>query len=424
MADLIRCVEAAYSLEGDETQWLLGLSRACGPLFRFAPPPLAFTFDCTPTRFAFGHMATHGPAHLRQWALALLQAARPEAIDRVYRSGQAIGCLSEQVFPDFPEQRRAMQAATSVLVRDVVGLTGHTGTGVGVSVGAALALSRSPRPHERRQWAMLSSHMAAGLRLRRSLARQTHGQQAPASVDVAQVAEAVFQPDGRLLHARHGTTAHDAQARLRAAVLHIDRARSRPGRLQGEASLNAWTALLDGRWSLVDHFEADGRRFVVALRNDPEHPDPRGLSQRERQVADSLGRGQSIQATAYALGLSPSAIVKAADQAQGKLGLGSRVALAAFFSPNGPSARLADLGLGDERLLVACEGRGKPAPLALLTSAEREVATALLQGATLADIALKRQTRERTVANQVQAIYRKLGVNSRLSLATALQARR
>jgi len=73
---------------------------------------------------------------------------------------------------------------------------------------------------------------------------------------------------------------------------------------------------------------------------------------------------------------------------------------------------------------VACEDLVDMAHLAQLTSAEREVATALLQGATLADIALKRHTSERTVANQVQAIYRKLGVGSRLALATALQARR
>ncbi len=424
MADLIQCVEAAYSLAGDETQWLLGLSRACGPLFRFAPPPLAFTFECTPTRFAFGHMATHGPAQLLKWAHALLHAARPEAIDRVYRSGEAIGCLSEQVFPAFPEQRQAMQAATSILVRDVVGLTGHTGTGAGVSVGAALGLSRSPREHERRQWAMLSSHMAAGLRLRRGLQGLGGGIKLTAGKHPALAAEAILHPDGRLLHASQHTEAHEVRACLREAVRHIDRARTRQGRRHGDSSLSAWPALLEGRWSLVDHFEADGRRFVVALRNDPEHPDPRGLSQRERQVADCLGRGQNLQATAYTLGLSPSAIVKAADQAQRKLGLGSRVELAAFFSPNGPSARLADIGLGDDHLLVACEDLVNPAQLAQLTLAEREVASALLQGATLADIALKRQTSERTVANQVQAIYRKLGVSSRLSLATALQARR
>lgn len=424
MPDFIQCVEAAHSLEGDEAQWLLGLSRACSPLFRFAPPPLAFTFECSPTRFTFGQMATYGPAQLQKWAHGLLQAARPEAIDRVYRSGEPVGCLSEQVFPSYPEQREAMQAATSILVRDVVGLTGHTGTGCGVSVGAALGLARRPRAHERRQWALLASHMAAGLRLRRSLASPRAPRDDSVAPHHTERAEAVFHPDGQLLHAAPAAQEADVRTRLREAVLRMDQARTRQGRRDAEASLSTWTALIEGRWSLVDRFESDGRRFVVAMRNDPEHPDPRGLTQRERQVADCLGRGQNIQATAYALGLSPSAIIKAADQAQHKLGLDSRPELAAFFSPNGPSARIADIGLGSEPLLVACEDVVDLAQLAQLTTAEREVATALLQGATLADIAVKRNTSERTVANQVQAIYRKFGVRSRLELAVALQARR
>jgi DNA-binding NarL/FixJ family response regulator len=424
MPDLIECVEAAYSLEGDEAQWLLGLSRTYDHLFRLAPPPLAFTFECTPTRFTFGQMATCGPAQLQKWALALLHAARPEAIDRVYRSGEPVGCLSEQVFPAYPEQRQAMQAATSVLVRDVVGMTGHTGTGAGVSVGAALGMARSPRAHERRQWTLLASHLGAGLRLRRSLQAHQDRPGAAAAAHDSPLAEAVLHPDGRLLHATPATQEAGIRERLHHAVRHMDKARSRQGRQDAEASLNAWTALVEGQWSLVDRFEADGRRFVVAMRNDPQHPDPRGLTQRERQVADCLGRGQNIQTTAYALGLSPSAIVKAADLAQHKLGLASRLELAAFFSPNGPSARLADIGLGDEQLLVASEDLVDLAQLAQLTTAERAVATALLEGATLADIALKRSTSERTVANQVQAIYRKLGVGSRLELAMVLQARR
>jgi DNA-binding NarL/FixJ family response regulator len=317
-----------------------------------------------------------------------------------------------------------MQAATSILVRDVVGMTGHTGTGAGVSVGAALGMERTPRARARHQWTLLASHLAAGLRLRRSLQAHPSTLAHAGQHQDSPLAEAVLHPDGRLLHATPATQDASVRERLHHAVRHMDQARTRQGRKHSEASLNAWTALVEGQWSLVDRFESDGRRFVVAMRNDPAHPDPRGLTQRERQVADCLGRGQNIQTTAYALGLSPSAIVKAADLAQHKLGLASRLELAAFFSPNGPSARLADIGLGEEQLLVASEDLVDLTQLAQLTAAEREVATALLAGATLADIALKRQTSERTVANQVQAIYRKLGVGSRLELAMVLQVPR
>jgi hypothetical protein len=39
------------------------------------------------------------------------------------------------------------------------------------------------------------------------------------------------------------------------------------------------------RWSLVEAFESDGRRYLVARKNDPKVDYPRALSERERQVA-------------------------------------------------------------------------------------------------------------------------------------------
>jgi DNA-binding NarL/FixJ family response regulator len=53
---------------------------------------------------------------------------------------------------------------------------------------------------------------------------------------------------------------------------------------------------------------------------------------------------------------------------------------------------------------------------ARLTQAESAVATHLLEGRSNADIARLRRTSERTVANQVASVYRKLGVKSRLEL--------
>lgn len=61
-----------------------------------------------------------------------------------------------------------------------------------------------------------------------------------------------------------------------------------------------------------------------------------------------------------------------------------------------------------------------PLPPAL-TSAERGIATALLCGDALKDIAAARGTSPRTVANQTRAIYRKLGVGSRLELGVLLR---
>lgn len=54
-----------------------------------------------------------------------------------------------------------------------------------------------------------------------------------------------------------------------------------------------------------------------------------------------------------------------------------------------------------------------------VTTSERAVMDQLLGGASNRQIAVLRGTSERTVANQVSSIFRKLGVSSRLDLAVA-----
>jgi DNA-binding NarL/FixJ family response regulator len=61
------------------------------------------------------------------------------------------------------------------------------------------------------------------------------------------------------------------------------------------------------------------------------------------------------------------------------------------------------------------EELGAPAPA--LSPAEREVATLAAAGWTNAAISVHRGTSDRTVANQMASIFRKLGVSSRQELA-------
>ncbi len=60
-----------------------------------------------------------------------------------------------------------------------------------------------------------------------------------------------------------------------------------------------------------------------------------------------------------------------------------------------------------------------PARPSVLTEAESEVALAVARGLSNAAIAAERGAAVRTVANQVAAVMKKLGVSSRVELATA-----
>ena len=142
------------------------------------------------------------------------------------------------------------------------------------------------------------------------------------------------------------------------------------------------------------------------------------------QVAEFVGLGQSSKEVAYTLGLSLSAVTNAASAAMAKLGLSGRAELAAYFSPASPRAKMAEIIVGNETLLLASSPLVDERNLSSLTDAERDVVSHLIAGSTNADIAERRGTSVNTVAAQVQAIYRKLGARSRCDLATRLQTNR
>jgi DNA-binding CsgD family transcriptional regulator len=182
-----------------------------------------------------------------------------------------------------------------------------------------------------------------------------------------------------------------------------------------------WEAVLAGRLRFTDAFERDGRRYVVARWVAPGSGALRGLSVLERRAAEDLGRGLAPKEIAWTLEAAPSTVANALGRARRKLGLGSLAELAALFAPCGLASRLVELEIDGERLAVASCALADPARLAPLSAAEREVARLLVSGASNRVIAQRRGAAERTVANQVRAIYRKLGVASRAELAARLQ---
>ncbi len=72
--------------------------------------------------------------------------------------------------------------------------------------------------------------------------------------------------------------------------------------------------------------------------------------------------------------------------------------------------------------ILVIELPGMPATRARLTPSEEDIVERLLRGASNAAIARARGTSERTVANQLQRIYRKHGVFSRAELIARLSA--
>jgi DNA-binding NarL/FixJ family response regulator len=297
-------------------------------------------------------------------------------------------------------------------VADVLRIVAHSGTGRGLGLTLVLDTVRNSTQTERRRWTRCAAHIGAGLRLR-AMAGQL------ASLDGKPI-EAIFDGGGKLCHVREAAASKSARELLRTAVRKADKARSAGGRLNADEALKAWEALIRGRWSLVDHFDSDQRRFVVAVRNDLRSLDPRGLSLRERQVVEYAGQGRSAKEIGYLLGAPAASVENSLRRAQAKLGLRSRVELTAFFAPHGLRAQLAEIVVGEDTLLMGATPRLDETKLAGLTSAEREVTALLIAGSTNHDIAQRRATSARTVANQVQSVFHKMGARSRGELVSHL----
>ncbi|HEY6881498.1 MAG TPA: helix-turn-helix transcriptional regulator, partial [Polyangiales bacterium] len=210
-------------------------------------------------------------------------------------------------------------------------------------------------------------------------------------------AVAVIGPDGKLVHAEGDSASRSSRKSLAAQATRIERARSGRERADPQRALALWRALVDGRWSLVERYESDGRRQYFVFENAPHLRSQRALSDLQSRVVELSLRGLTGKEVAYELGVSQASVSYTLEVAATRLGFGSRTDLLRTGA-----------GLLDTRA----------EPLATsFTEAEQEVLSLVRQGWTNRQIAHARSTSPNTVANQLAALRRKTGASSRRGLA-------
>jgi DNA-binding NarL/FixJ family response regulator len=216
--------------------------------------------------------------------------------------------------------------------RDAVGLLARDGGAWGVCICTSVPTVRSISAAEAAPWAQVAAHIHAALRLR----FRVHG--APSLPAVKQGMgvqvgiDAVVSPSGKIEHAEPAAQAY--LAALKEAAVSIDRARARLRREDPEAALQGWRSLVEGRWSLVESFESDGRRYLLARRNAPSAPVVPLLTEREQQVLSLAVRRHSAKVIAYELGIAPSAVSGALKSGLTKLRVKSVHDVSAVLFPD------------------------------------------------------------------------------------------
>jgi len=202
-------------------------------------------------------------------------------------------------------------------VHDSLVLNARSGSD-GVCFAAFLPRPQTCPSSFRARWTRVAIHVAQAARLRRRLA--------------ASPAEAILSPNGHLDHAETSTPAPRLRQYLAHAVRLRERARGPLRHREPDQALELWRGLVQGRWSLVDQVDSDGRRFILARRNEPEVPGLRkSLTQREQQVIARAALGESNKLIGYQLGLSASTVAFHLSSASRKLGVKTRDALRAWW---------------------------------------------------------------------------------------------
>ncbi len=310
-------LEAAYDLGPTREAWLrrvvdqaaaimpanVGMT---GQFVDAAGPDVECLVTSTGTRFRAEH------------ALAVVQDL-PDALKRKVYLGHGIVATMRDVLPRTGADRHTIDQVFAQLVppkfpdpiQDFFGVLAFDAEGHGVVLSAACSRPKKLDRPTRQRWSLLGVHIAAAARLRRSLAAS------------ARAPVAILRPDGRVEHAEEDAKSRPSREALSARAIAIDRARGRMRRSDPDAGLEMWRGLVTGRWSLVDRFDSDGRRYVVAHLNEPVPARMFSLTLRERQVVGHVLLGHPSKLAAYALGVSPAAVSAALRSALLKLGVGS-----------------------------------------------------------------------------------------------------
>lgn len=321
--EVIDLTEFVYDLDVPREDWVPALLEAGLPVFDHGHGVVATTYvrppaegPPVPTKFFLGS----GADDLMERLFIGSYEADDQTLRDINRSG-VVTTLSEEAH----RVPGGLETFWQYLrpAKDLLAITAVDPNGVGLSLAIMLPEVTRLSGKDRQLWKMIGAHLVSGFRLRQNLeaAREATLEQTL----LPNNAEAVIDPKQfRIAEAVGKATARSTGEFLREAAGLIDRARGKLRKTDPEEALNIWKALVDGRWSMVDWFDTDGRRFVLAHPNPPDVRDPRGLTERERQVATYACLGEANKLISYRLGISPSKVSSALKSAMRKLGVKTR----------------------------------------------------------------------------------------------------
>ena len=314
-ADLVHIVETMYQLDGTDTAWLTRVTEAVRSILDCHNMGIVSNFYDCPSPYAYRPdrtIAYDVPFGIAQGFFDYVKAPHPTFISdtilsrpwwfvrRVRRA--------DDVGPAFDRYR-------NLGIVDKLTLNAVEPDGRGCCSGSFHATVETASRAWRAALTRLAAHLATAHRLRRRF---------DAAVPI-HAAELILDADGRVVHAE--TSAAVDRDCLEDAAKTMIRARSRRGRGDSVRAVGNWQALVSARWTLIDHFERNGRRFILAVENRSRHSGIDLFTARERDVVARALLGRENKEIAYELGLASSTVRVLIARACAKVGAASRTQL-------------------------------------------------------------------------------------------------
>jgi DNA-binding CsgD family transcriptional regulator len=310
-------LEAAYELESDDQTWLVNVMEAARAVWGRPGPAHGAVYDASDVS-AFRVEASYLVGFSDEAAehiYAGLRLFTPAFVARTFRS-LLVKRSRKEGSPEMLPMHKAMDAYG---YPDAMGINGLEPDGFGVFMGLWWRDPTDLPAAEMELLRRMAHHLGAARRCRRRL---HESQLDRPKLDATEGAEAILDAKRRIVHATGPARAKDAQDELVQTAIARDRARA--SKADAVEGLRVWRPLTRARWTLVDSFEAEGRRYVVARENQAQVRGLAALTDRERQAVAYLALGQSTKEAAYALGISDVTVRVLLARAAARLGVRSR----------------------------------------------------------------------------------------------------
>ncbi|MGB5809226.1 MAG: helix-turn-helix transcriptional regulator [Polyangiales bacterium] len=287
----VQLVDAAYDLGPSSRQWLRGLVDNGGCLLDYGLGCVAVIRDEVIRSEEHGSALVYEQSGDGGWGACVAKISnegRPDAADPSCRLGAA-------TLLDRPVRNDVLACiAQRLQCADVLEIWACNGDAYGVAIYVPSATPIRLTPGDRRRWRLLAAHIEVGHRLRVGI-----GLAGPGVCPETEMPERIRS--------------------VRAAAAETDR--ETPPHSAPNLAAIARQAVLDGKWSMVDWFDRDGRRLVLVRPNGPRACDPRALSPREYAIASYVAQGESGKVVASHLGISRALVSSALQSAMRKLGV-------------------------------------------------------------------------------------------------------